>query len=86
MCGRLTWAWDEAELPHLRIGALMIEGLVWRDGAWRDGRLLNPEDGHTYRGAIRAEGDLLRLRGCAGPFCQQQTWRRLSSIPRPAAP
>jgi sterol desaturase/sphingolipid hydroxylase (fatty acid hydroxylase superfamily) len=84
MCGRLIWAWDEAGMRHLRIGALMIEGLVWRDGAWRDGRLLNPEDGRTYRGAIRPDGDLLRLRGCAGPFCQEQAWRRLSSIPRPS--
>lgn len=85
-CGRLTWAWDEAELPHLRVGELMIQGLVWRDDAWRDGRLKNPEDGRIYRGSIRFDGDILRLRGCAGPFCQEQTWRRLSSIPRPHAP
>ncbi len=84
MCGRLIWAWDESDMPHLRIGGLMIEGLVWRDGAWRDGRLLNPEDGRIYRGAIRPDGDVLRLRGCAGPFCQEQAWRRLSSIPRPS--
>lgn len=86
ICGRLTWAWDADEMRHLRVGGMMIEGLVWRDGAWRDGRLLNPEDGRFYRGAIRPEGDLLRLRGCAGPFCQEQTWRRLSSVPRPSAP
>ncbi len=84
VCGRLIWAWDVADIPHLRVGALMIEGLAWRDGAWRDGRLINPEDGRSYRGSIRPDGDVLRLRGCAGPFCQQQTWLRLSSIPRPA--
>ncbi len=83
VCGRVVWAWDEADIRHLRIGELMIEGLVWRDGAWRDGRLHNPEDGRTYRGSIRPEGDLLRLRGCAEPFCQEQAWRRLGSIPRP---
>jgi uncharacterized protein (DUF2147 family) len=83
MCGRLIWAWDESAMTHLRVGELMIQGLVWRDGAWRDGRLLNPEDGRTYAGSIRRENDVLRLRGCAGPFCQSQTWRRLASIPRP---
>jgi sterol desaturase/sphingolipid hydroxylase (fatty acid hydroxylase superfamily) len=82
-CGRLVWAWDQTQMPHLRVGEMMIRGLVWRDGAWRDGRLLNPEDGRTYSGAIRPDGDLIRLRGCAGPFCQEQSWRRLSSIPRP---
>jgi len=83
VCGRLVWAWDQTELRHLQVGELMLRGLVWRDGAWRDGRLLNPEDGRTYSGAIRQDGDVLRLRGCAGPFCQSQVWRRLSSIPRP---
>jgi uncharacterized protein (DUF2147 family) len=66
VCGRLIWAWDEARLPHMRIGELMVRDLVWRDGAWRDGRLLNPEDGRTYSGAITPDGDVLRLRGCAG--------------------
>jgi sterol desaturase/sphingolipid hydroxylase (fatty acid hydroxylase superfamily) len=83
LCGRLVWAWDPARLRPGAVGAAMLREAVWRDGAFRDGVLANPEDGRTYRGEIRPEGDLLRLKGCAGPFCQTQVWRRLSSIPRP---
>ncbi len=83
LCGRLVWAWDPAQLRPGALGAPMLRDAAWRDGAFRDGVLVNPEDGRSYRGEIRPEGDLLRLKGCAGPFCQAQVWRRLASIPRP---
>lgn len=83
LCGRLAWSWDPARLRHGHVGMDMLRHARWRDGAFRDGVLINPEDGRSYRGEIRPDGDLLRLKGCAGPFCQAQVWRRLSSIPRP---
>jgi sterol desaturase/sphingolipid hydroxylase (fatty acid hydroxylase superfamily) len=83
LCGRLAWAWDPASLRAGALGAGMLLDFDWRDGAWRGGHLVNPEDGRSYRGEIRPDGRLLRLRGCAGPFCQSQTWRRLADIPRP---
>ncbi len=83
LCGAMVWAWDPARMEAGAIGREMLTGFVWRDGAWRDGRLRNPEDGRTYQGSIRSDGAVLRLRGCAGPFCQDQVWRRLRDIPRP---
>lgn len=83
LCGRLIWAWDPARLRHGAVGAQMLRDFAWDGEAWRDGALFNPEDGRSYAGSIRLDGDVLRLRGCAGPFCQGQVWRRLSSIPRP---
>jgi Delta7-sterol 5-desaturase len=84
VCGVLTWAWNPAEMRAGAIGRPMLSGARWRDGAFRDGELVSPEDGRVYRGEIRLDGrDILRLKGCAGPFCQTQVWRRLSSIPRP---
>ncbi|QGZ94007.1 sterol desaturase family protein [Terricaulis silvestris] len=81
LCGRLIWSWDPERVRPGSIGAI---DAVWRDGAFRDGELVNPEDGRTYRGRITPDGaDILRLQGCAGPFCQTQTWRRLESIRRP---
>ena len=82
LCGRLIWVWDPAELRPGAIGSLILRDFVREGATWRGGSVLNPEDGRTYTGSIRLEGDILRLRGCAGPFCQTQTWRRLSSIPR----
>jgi Delta7-sterol 5-desaturase len=86
LCGVTRWAWDPSSLRGGAIGATMLRDARFRDGAFRDGVLVNPEDGRSYRGEIRVESrDVLRLKGCAGPFCQQQVWRRLSSIPRPDA-
>lgn len=87
LCGSLIWAWDQTSVRPGSIGTLMLRNAVWRDGAFRNGALINPEDGRTYTGRITPAGaDALRLQGCAGPFCQTQVWRRLSSIPRPSAP
>lgn len=86
LCGRLIWAWDPARVQRGSMGTQMLRDFIWRDGVWTDGEVFNPEDGRTYSGSIRLDGEVLRLRGCAGPFCQTQTWRRLSSIPRPTIP
>ena len=65
------------------LGSMILRDFAFENGAWRNGTVTSPKDGRTYRGTINLDGDLLRLRGCAGPFCQNQVWRRLSSIPRP---
>ncbi|MGQ0532269.1 MAG: DUF2147 domain-containing protein [Caulobacteraceae bacterium] len=83
LCGRLTWVWDPSEVQRGAVGSLILRDFVRNGATWRGGSVLNPEDGRTYRGSISLDGDVLRLRGCAGPFCQTQVWRRLSSIPRP---
>ena len=86
LCGRLIWAWDPSRIQRGGIGALMLRDFAWSNEAWTGGEVVNPEDGRTYTGSIRLDGEVLRLRGCAGPFCQTQTWRRLNSIPRPTIP
>jgi len=83
LCGRLTWAWNPSKLHHGGLGSLMLRGFAWDGAAWRGGVVTDPQDGRTYSGEIRLQGDVLILHGCAGPFCRDQTWRRLSSIPRP---
>lgn len=83
LCGRLIWAWDPPRLQRGAIGSQMLRDFRWSREAWIGGEVFNPEDGRTYSGSIRLDGEVLRLRGCAGPFCQTQAWRRLSSIPRP---
>ncbi len=86
LCGRLIWAWDPSRVQRGAIGAQMLRDFSWSGDAWTGGEVLNPEDGRTYAGSIRLDGEVLRLRGCAGPFCQTQAWRRLSAIPRPTIP
>lgn len=43
---------------------------------WR-GRIYDPKEGKSYRSVIRRTGpNTIEVRGCIGPFCQAQTWRR----------
>jgi len=46
------------------------------DDLWR-GRIYDPNSGRSYRSVIRRKGaNTIEVRGCIGPFCQAQTWRR----------
>ncbi len=81
LCGRLVWVWSKRLTRHLKIGGIMIRNLRWTGKRWEEGRLINPEDGRTYSGSISPAGpDLIRLKGCAGIFCQNQEWRSLRSL------
>lgn len=45
-----------------------------------DGKLYDPKSGKTYKGTIRSEGSVLRLRGYIGikAFGRSEEWRRTS--------
>jgi uncharacterized protein (DUF2147 family) len=45
---------------------------------WR-GQIYDPKSGKSYRSVIRRKGPaVLEVKGCIGPFCQTQVWRRAS--------
>lgn len=47
------------------------DGDVWR------GRIYDPNDGKSYRSVLRRkDANTLEVKGCIGPFCQTQLWRR----------
>ena len=101
LCAELLWLWDVGVARRRKldernpdedlrdrpmIGLSLFERFRLDGDAWK-GRIYNPEDGRTYRATLRRRGaDALRLRGCYGPFCRSQTWRRLGSftLPTPA--
>lgn len=83
LCGTLIWVWDTDDSGGDAVGTMILRDFSFESGAWRGGTVSNPEDGRGYSGTITLDRDTLRLRGCAGVFCQTQVWRRLSSIPRP---
>src|SRR3974390_2374727 len=69
-------------LCGLRIG----DGFVEKDSRHADrGHLYDPRTGHTYRGSVRVEGDLLKLRGFVGIelFGRSETWTRARQIASP---
>ena len=72
--------------PALRdtpiIGLTMLDG--FKDdggGKWKTGRIYNPEDGKSYKSAIRLDKDdpdVLRVKGCIAFLCQTQQWTRVA--------
>lgn len=68
--------------PEKRLRSRKLMGLpvltnLRQDGdVWR-GDIYDPEEGKTYRSVIqRKSANTLEVKGCIGPFCQSQTWRR----------
>ncbi|MBI1403195.1 MAG: DUF2147 domain-containing protein [Porphyrobacter sp.] len=68
--------------PALRnrrlLGMPVLSGFTEEEDLWR-GRIYDPKSGKSYRSVIRRKGpNVLEVKGCIGPFCQTQIWRRLS--------
>jgi uncharacterized protein (DUF2147 family) len=67
-------------LCGLRIGGDFVE----RDAQHADGgHIYDPRSGHTYRGSMTADGDLLELRGYVGLklFGRTEVWTRAGRVP-----
>ncbi|MFK8082598.1 MAG: DUF2147 domain-containing protein [Granulosicoccus sp.] len=98
LCAQIAWMWDVAVAGRkmmdeknslqakqkMPLVGLQLFSKFNKDGdKWR-GRIYNPEDGRTYRATVSVHGkNILRLKGCWGPFCLTRYWRRLRSIPLP---
>lgn len=78
LVGRVIWVMDEDDAAA--INASIFRDMRWRDTAWQGGEIFNPDNGKTYRGSVRKQDADLLVRGCLGPFCQTQRWRRYRSI------
>ena len=66
--------------PRLRtrrlLGLPVLSNFREEDELWR-GRIYDPKSGRSYRSVIRRTGpNTLEVKGCLGPFCQAQVWRR----------
>lgn len=91
LCGRITkflvtppQGADQRDVnnrnPKLRSRKLMgmpvLTGFTEDGDEWR-GEIYDPKSGKTYRSIIRRKNaSTLEVKGCLGPFCQTQTWKR----------
>ena len=54
----------------------VLTGFVEDGDEWR-GTIYDPKSGKTYRSILQRKGsNQLTVKGCLGPFCQTQTWRK----------
>ena len=98
LCAEIVWLWDvsvagrkmldeknpQTSKQKKTLIGLQLFSRFSKDGnTWR-GRIYNPEDGRTYRASVTLRSkNILRVKGCWGPFCLTQHWRRLQSISIP---
>ncbi|UYV16464.1 DUF2147 domain-containing protein [Porphyrobacter sp. ULC335] len=69
---------DPAKRGRKLIGTAILYGLTEDDGVWR-GQVYDPKSGRTYTSEVRGKGDgSLEVKGCFGPICQTQVWKRAS--------
>lgn len=60
-------------------GLVIMDSFTRTSTGWVNGRIYDPNSGNTYRSELlpQANGTLL-LKGCFGPFCRSEVWRRIS--------
>jgi uncharacterized protein (DUF2147 family) len=67
---------DAAKRKRRLLGIAILSAFVADGDLWR-GQIYDPNNGKTYRSVIRRKGpNVLEVKGCLGPFCQTQVWRR----------
>ena len=58
------------------LGLPILTGFKKDDDLWR-GRIYDPNTGKSYRSVVRRkDANTLEVKGCIGPFCQTQIWRK----------
>jgi uncharacterized protein (DUF2147 family) len=68
---------DPAKRQRKLIGTAILSGLTADAGAWR-GQVYDPKTGRTYTSEVRRKGDgTLEVKGCFGPLCQTQVWKKV---------
>jgi uncharacterized protein (DUF2147 family) len=69
---------DPAKRKRKLIGTAILSGLTADADAWR-GQVYDPKSGRTYTSEVRRKGDgTLEVKGCFGPLCQTQVWKKVS--------
>ena len=69
---------DAAKRSRKLLGMPILTGFTEESDQWR-GTIYDPKSGKTYRSVIkRKSATMLEVKGCIGPFCQTQVWRKAS--------
>lgn len=67
---------DPAKRTRKLIGTAILTGLVAEQGVWR-GQVYDPKTGRCYTSEVRRkDAGTLEVKGCVGPFCQTQVWKK----------
>lgn len=69
---------DAAKRSRRLIGTAILSSFTQDGDIWR-GEIYDPKNGKSYRSEIRRKSaTVLEVKGCIGPFCETQEWKRVS--------
>lgn len=69
---------DPGKRDRKLLGTAILYGLTQDKGVWR-GQVYDPKSGRTYSSEVRRRDDgTLEVKGCFGPLCQTQVWKKAS--------
>jgi uncharacterized protein (DUF2147 family) len=69
---------DPAKRQRKLIGTPILTGLTAADALWK-GQVYDPKTGRTYTSEVRRkDSGTLEVKGCFGPLCQTQVWKKAS--------
>ena len=67
---------DPAKRQRRLLGTAILSSFTQDGDVWR-GQIYDPKSGKSYRSVIRRKGaGTLEVKGCLGPFCQTQIWKK----------
>lgn len=79
LTGTILWVADPTE--QALVGQNLFSDFKRESCIWKAGKVLDPASNRRYRGTIeRMESGEVQLKGCFGPFCQNQTWRAYGDV------
>lgn len=81
LCGTVVQTFDAGgrSIAADDLGAVILNGITSTgNGAYGEGRIINPETGRSYVARLQLRGDLLDVGGCVMMICRNAgTWRRV---------
>ena len=67
---------DKTKRNRRLLGLPILTSFKQDGDLWR-GRIYDPNNGKSYRSILRRKSaNVLEVKGCIGPFCQTQIWKR----------
>ena len=67
---------DPAKRSRKLLGTAILTGLTADGDLWQ-GQVYDPKQGKTFTAKVRRKPDgTLEMKGCIGPFCQTQVWKK----------
>ena len=79
-CGRLERAFDPVGRPIVtkNVGRELLSNLKAQGGGAYQGRAFVPIFGKSFDAEVNVAGNRMTVRGCAGPVCKKQVWKRVN--------